>query len=98
MANIIEELYYGNISPLNETSEFDDVTQHYSDILYDSEAFLMHNLSGENYDQFFKFTTSSDIVRAQLNLKSFTAGFRLGAKFTYDTFVNNNEKYLSDNE
>ena len=97
MSNIIEELYYGNITPLKETSDFDDVTEHYNNILNDSEAFLMKSLSGEDYDQFFKYITSSDIVRAQLNLKSFTAGLRLGAKFTYDTFVKNNEKYLSDN-
>ncbi len=38
-----------------------------------------------------KYVSQSNEFLCTSNADSFIVGFRLGAKFTYDTFVNNNK-------
>ena len=50
------------------------------EVLMLNEDFLTENLTGESKKKF--------LVNGESNLDSFIMGFRLGAQFTYDTFVN----------
>ena len=43
--------------------------------------------SGENKKKFLDFVNAWGVVNGESNLDSFMMGFRLGANFTYDTFI-----------
>ena len=46
------------------------------------------DLSGESKKKFLEFSNAWGVVNGESNLDSFIMGFRLGAQFVYDTFVN----------
>ena len=89
MSNFIEELYYGNIEPQELSTELSGKLKKKLSNLAEKEEQLSTRLNGEekelcqNYGSaYIEFSTLS-------NADSFISGFRLGAKFTYDTFVKN---------
>ena len=84
MTNFIEELYYDNIDP--QAGNKNKRAQHEMRILSENEDFLLEALSDENKTRFMDYVDAWGIVSAESNLENFIAGFRLGAKFMYDTF------------
>ena len=56
-------------------------------ILTKSEEFLTKNLPEDHKKSFLAFSNAWDIINGESTLDSFILGFRLGASFTYDTFV-----------
>ena len=52
-----------------------------------NEDYLTENLSGESKKKFLDFVNAWGVVNGESNLDSFIIRFRLGANFTYDTFV-----------
>ena len=88
MAKFIEELYYGNIDPQLRSTKQNEKCQKQMEILMLNEEFLEENLTGENKKKFLDFCNAWGVVNGESNLDSFIMGFRLGAQFTYDTFVN----------
>ena len=93
MANFIEEFYYGNLDPQARSTKQNKTVQKQMEVLMLSEDFLTENLSGENKKKFLDFYNAWGVVNGESNLDSFIMGFRLGAKFTYDTFVNENAPF-----
>lgn len=59
------------------------------EVLMLNEDFLTEALTGENKKRFLDFVNAWGVVNGESNLDSFIMGFRLGANFTYDTFVSN---------
>ena len=57
------------------------------EVLILNEDYLTVNLSGESKKKFLDFVNAWGVVNGESNLDSFIMGFRLGANFTYDTFV-----------
>ena len=57
-------------------------------VLILNEEFLTDNLSSENKKRFLDYVNARSIVNGESNLDIFIMGFRLGAQFTYDIFVN----------
>ena len=57
------------------------------EVLMLNEEFLTKALSGQNEKKFLDFVNAWGVVNSESNLDSFMMGFRLGANFTYDTFV-----------
>ena len=57
------------------------------EVLMLNEEFLTEALSGENKKKFLDFVNAWSVVNGESNLDSFMMGFRLGANFTYDTFI-----------
>ena len=88
MANFIEEFYYGNLDPQARSTKENKAVQKQMEVLMLNEDFLTENLSGESKKKFLAFVNAWGVVNCESNLDSFIMGFRLGAKFTYDTFVN----------
>lgn len=93
MINFIEELYYGNIDPQARSSEQNPQVQHDMQILTESEAYLLDNLSGEEKKQFIRYVDAWASVNGESTLDSFITGFCLGAQFTFDTFVTSKAPY-----
>ncbi len=87
MAKFIEEFYYGNIDPQARSTTQNKTVQKQMEVLMLNEDFLTEALTGENKKKFLDFVNAWSIVNGESNLDSFIMGFRLGANFTYDTFV-----------
>lgn len=87
MGKFIEEFYYGNIDPQARSTKQNKSVQKQMEILMLNEEFLTERLSGESKKKFLDFVNAWSVVNGESNLDSFMMGFRLGANFTYDTFV-----------
>ncbi|MBR2885217.1 MAG: hypothetical protein IKB93_10560 [Clostridia bacterium] len=87
MSGFIEEFYYGNIEPQKCCLELKNELKKILSILTEKEEELNSKLSGEEKDLFINYTsTYNDFLTVSI-VDGFISGFRLGAKFTYDTFV-----------
>ena len=87
MSGFIEDFYYGNIEPQECCSELKNKLKKKLNSLTEKEESLTSRLSGEEKDLFVAYTnTYNDFLTVSI-ADSFISGFRLGAKFTLDTFV-----------
>ena len=91
MADFIEDFYYGNIEPQECTTELNSELKKKLNQLTQAEEQLTSKLTEEEKSLFMKYASQSSEFLCISNADSFISGFRLGAKFTYDTFVNNNK-------
>lgn len=89
MANIIEEFYYGNIEPQELNSEITPRLKKKLSSLAEKEEQLTAKLKGEEKEMFLDYVRTYTAFSTTGNTDSFISGFRLGAKFTYDTFIEN---------
>ena len=89
MSNIIEDFYYGNIEPQEVNSELTPRLKKKLSNLADKEEQLTTRLTGEDKELFLNYVSAYVEFSTASNTDSFISGFRLGAKFTYDTFVKN---------
>ena len=87
MPNILEDLYYGNLSPCQRAvrpgSRVKKLMQKQSDL----EAKLNGLFTEEqraNFEQYLSVT--ADLLDTNC-LDSFITGFRLGARFTHESFL-----------
>jgi hypothetical protein len=93
MKSIIKELYFGNIEPQARSFGNDSFLQKQMSILSSCEQALTEKLKGEEKKTSLAFANASNIVLSESELDRFIVGFRLGAKFTYDTFVSGDAPY-----
>ena len=87
MGQFIEEFYYGNLDPQARSPKQNKAVHTKLEVLMLNEDYLTENLSGESKKKFLEFVNAWGVVNGESNLDSFIMGFRLGANFTYDTFV-----------
>ena len=87
MKNIIEDLFYGNIDPQARSTKKNKTVQKEMAVLSKTEDLLTASLKDDQKNWFIDFSNAWSIINAESNLDSFIMGFRLGANFTYDTFV-----------
>ena len=87
MLKFIEEFYYGNIDPQARSIKQNKTVQKEMAVLTKTEEQLTNALQDEQKKWFLDFSNAWSIVNGEANLDSFIMGFRLGANFTYDTFV-----------
>ena len=86
MSHFIEEFYYGNIEPQESITEMKVEIKKKLDALLQTEEQLTSKLTEEEKGLFIKYASQSSEFLCVSNANSFIAGFRLGAKFSYDTF------------
>ena len=89
MENFIEQFYYGNIDPQVRSTRTNKAMSTEMQILSDTEKFLTEKLTDENKSKFLDYVNVWSVVNSESNLDSFIMGFRLGARFTVDTFMSN---------
>ncbi|MBQ8796269.1 MAG: hypothetical protein IJZ54_07585 [Clostridia bacterium] len=87
MGKFIEEFYYGNIDPQSRSTKKNKTVQKEMAVLTKTEDMLTNSLKDNQRSWFIDFSNAWSIINAESNLDSFLMGFRLGANFTYDTFV-----------
>ena len=94
MLKFIEEFYYGNLDPQARSTKQNKTVQKQMEDSLLNEKFLTEHLAGENKKKFLDFCNAWGVVNGESNLDSFIMGFRLGAQFTYDTFVNDEAPFM----
>ena len=87
MGKFIEEFNYGILNPQARSTKQNKAMQKQMEVLMLNEDYLTEKLSGESKKKFLDFVNAWGVVNGESNLDSFIMGFRLGANFTYDTFV-----------
>ena len=100
MPNILEDLYYGNLTPCQRAvrpgSRVKKLAQKQSDL----ESKLNESFTEEQREIFEQyFSISTGLLDANC-LDSFITGFRLGARFTHEIFVGTDAPFadLTDDE
>ena len=93
MPNILEDLYYGNISPnerrVRPGSRVKKLMQKQSDL----ESKLNESFTDKQKAEFEQYlAVSADLLDAN-GLDSFIIGFRLGAQFTHEIFLSSTAPY-----
>ena len=87
MPNILEDLYYGNLSPSQRTVRPDSRVKKMMQKQSDLESKLTGSFTEEqraNFEQYL--TVTADLLEANC-LDKFITGFRLGASFAHETFI-----------
>ena len=87
MFNIIEEFYYGNIEPQELTTEITPKLKKKLSALVKKEEELTAMLPEKERELFAKYVLAYNEFSSIGNSDSFITGFRLGARFIYDTFI-----------
>lgn len=87
MFNFIEQFYYGNIEPQECSSKLTAEMKKKLSQLTQKEECLNVKLTDEMKDMFADYTSSCNAFTSVCCADSFMVGFRLGARFAYDTFV-----------
>lgn len=87
MSDFIEDFYYGNIEPQEISTTLSTELKRKLDLLSQAEEQLTSTLTDEEKELFIKYANQSSEFLCVSNADSFIAGFRLGARFTYDAFI-----------
>lgn len=87
MSNIIEELFYGNLEPQELNTELTPRLKKKLSELVKKEEELTSKLSEEEKELFLNYVSAYNEFSSISISDGFISGFRLGARFTYDTFV-----------
>lgn len=87
MSSIIEELLYGNLEPQELTTEITPKLKKKLSELVKKEEELTVKLSDEEKELFLNYVSAYNEFSSISISDGFISGFRLGARFTYDTFV-----------
>ena len=87
MSSIIEEFYYGNIEPQELTTEITHKLKKKLSSLAKKEEELSAMLPEKEKELFVNYVLAYNEFSSIGNSDSFITGFRLGARFTYDTFI-----------
>ena len=87
MSNVIEELYYGNLEPQELTTEITPKLKKKLSALVKKEEELTAMLPEKESELFVNYVNAHNEFSSIGNSDSFISGFRLGARFTYDTFI-----------
>ena len=93
MLTIIEELFYNNIDPQARMVRNGSNLQKQMGLMSDYEEQLTRTLKDEERKLFLAFVNAVSEVQAESQLDSFMVGFRLGARFVFDTFVDDSAPY-----
>ena len=87
MSSIIEEFYYGNIEPQALSTEITPKLKKKLNALVDKEEELTAMLSEKEKELFTNYVLAHNEFSSISISDGFISGFRLGARFTYDTFI-----------
>ena len=87
MPNILEDLYYGNISPCQRTVRPDSRVKKLMQKQSELESKLNGSFTEEQQANFEQYLSLCANILDANCLDSFITGFRLGARFAHEIFV-----------
>lgn len=87
MSRFLEEFYNGNIDPQARSTKENKALQKQMEVLMNNEDLLTNALTDKPKKWFLDYVNAWSVVNGESNLDSFIMGFRLGANFAYEAFV-----------
>ena len=87
MSNFIEDFYYGNIEPQELSTKITPKLKKKLSALVKKEEELAEKLPEKERELFVNYVLAYNEFSSIGNSDSFISGFRLGARFIYDTFI-----------
>ncbi len=85
--SILEELFYGNLNPSDQTFERKSQYGKAMDVIARNEEILTELLEGKEARRFSDFVNAYDEILGITSVENFITGFQLGARFILDTFI-----------
>ena len=87
MRNIIEELYYGNITPYDRDIIKGGTYSHLLHLVTRNEDELMQTLTQAQKETFEKFKDCASELNDANELTTFTIGFKLGMRLALEAMI-----------
>ena len=87
MSSIIEDFCYGNIEPQALSTEITPKLKKKLNVLVKKEEELSDMLHEKEKELFASYVSAYNEFSSISISDGFISGFRLGARFTYDTFI-----------
>ena len=87
MSSVLEDFYYGNIEPQELSTEITPKLKKKLSALVKKEEELTAMLPEKEKELFVNYVLAYNEFSSIGNSDSFISGFRLGARFIYDTFI-----------
>ena len=87
MRSIIEELYYGNISPTDRDIIRGGAYAHLLNLVTRNEDELMQTLTQAQQETFEKFKDCASELGDKNEIMSFTLGFKLGMRLAMEAMI-----------
>ena len=92
MRSIIEELYYGNITPAERSFRRTGEYAHILQLVTRNEEKLTETLSEAQKETFEKFKDGTSELSSMTEVTAFTIGFKLGLRLTAAAFIGGNDE------
>lgn len=92
MRSIIEELYYGNITPAERSFRRTGEYAHILQLVTWNEEKLTETLSEAQKETFEKFKDGTSELSSMTEVTAFTIGFKLGLRLTDEAFIGGNDE------
>lgn len=92
MESIIEELYYGNITPSERSYRRTGEYAHILQLVTRNEEKLTETLTEAQKETFEKFKDSTSDISSMTEVTAFTLGFKLGLRLTAEAFIGGNDE------
>ena len=96
MESIIEELYYGNITPSERSYRRTGEYAHILELVTRNEEKLTETLTEAQKETFGKFKDNTSEITSMTEITAFTIGFKLGLRLTAEAYVGNGEQALTE--
>lgn len=91
MRNIIEELYYGNITPSDRDIVKGGTYSHLLHLVTHNEDDLMQTLTQAQRETFEKFKDCTSELNDASEVTSFTIGFKLGMRLALEAMISTSD-------
>ena len=91
MRNIIEELYYGNITPCDRDIVKGGTYSHLLNLVTRNEDDLMQTLTQAQQETFEKFKDCASELNDANEVTSFTLGFKLGMRLALESMISTSD-------
>ena len=94
--NLIEELYYGNIHPIEKSYNKDSQYAKASDEFCKNEKILIDSLAGDELKCLNILLEASNKILDYTGVENFKLGFTLGVRLITDCYKNNDYSIFKD--
>lgn len=91
MRNIIEELYYGNVTPCDRDIVKGGTYSHLLNLVSRNEDDLMQTLTQAQKETFEKFKDCASELNDVNEVTSFTLGFKLGMRLALEAMISTSD-------
>ena len=88
MANILEDLWYGNIIPMEDSGRKNEQVKKLSTLMSKYRENLSETLNDSQKELLAKYDDAVNAMYAEIEKDAFIYGFKLGGRLVSDTFRN----------